>query len=171
MRVISLAVASFLCTSLSIAVQSAHNPQVDTNKQQTAAKLVRLRLGSQMQFLVLQLITFSNLEPRIEQEKNLQGGKTCAASPQRITRSFAHWLHDLAEKVNGRHLRTSIQSFGYSTSSGNLYAVISFFSFLAKCCIDDGIRLPVPSPFVSEIGEYNLVYHLFGRHLDTIFSR
>lgn len=75
MRGISLAVASFPRTSLGVAVQSAHVPPVDTNKQQTVAKLVRWRLGSRMQFLVPQLITIIKLEPGIEQERTYKVGR------------------------------------------------------------------------------------------------
>jgi hypothetical protein len=51
---------------------------------------------------------------------NLQGGKTCAESPHKITLPNAHWLQLRAENVKGRHRSVSIQSLGYCTSCAKL---------------------------------------------------
>lgn len=53
--------------------------------------------------------------------RDSHGGKTCAASPQTMTRPSAHRLQHRAAKANGRHRRTSTQSVGYSTSFASLY--------------------------------------------------
>lgn len=50
----------------------------------------------------------------------IQGGKTWAASPHKITRPSDHLLQLRAEKLNGRHRRTWMQSSGKAMSFGNL---------------------------------------------------
>lgn len=56
-------------------------------------------------------------------EQNLQGGKTCAASPHKTTRPCDHLLQLRAEKMNGRERRTSMQSSGNDTSPRRLGGV------------------------------------------------
>jgi hypothetical protein len=73
-----------------------------------------MHLEGQRQFLGRQLhsIRICGKNAEMDIYINLEGGKTCAASPARVTRPIDHLLQLLAEKVNGLDRRTSIQSTG-----------------------------------------------------------